>query len=167
MRLAFKDDLTGLYNRAMLIDRLRYLMTLSKRQQMSMALFYLDLDGFKNINDVYGHQVGDDVLKQTADKLRHIFRESDTLARMGGDEFVIVTQNVGVEDAGMLAQKCIDAMASAWTVNDQALEGLSASVGVALFQSGDETDIADLINHADGAMYRAKNNGKNRYFVYR
>lgn len=167
MRLAFRDDLTGLYNRAMLIDRLRYLMSLSKRQPISMALFYLDLDGFKHTNDVYGHRVGDDVLKQTADKLRHIFRESDTLARMGGDEFVIVTQNVGAADAGMLAQKCIDAMATEWRVNDQALEGLSASVGVALFQSGDETDIAELINHADGAMYRAKNNGKNRYFIYR
>lgn len=167
MKLAFRDELTGLYNRAMLIDRLHYLLMLSKRQLMSLAIFYIDLDGFKQINDAYGHEAGDKILSQAANKLRYIFRESDTLARMGGDEFVIVAPNNDLNSAEELAQKSIEALSKHWHVDGQPIENLSASLGLVMFRSGEQLEISELLENADTAMYDAKKHGRNCYSVFR
>lgn len=157
--LAGHDALTGLCNRIRFEDRLEHAIARARREDTSFALLFLDLDGFKEVNDTHGHQKGDEVLVTTAQRLSAALRNSDTTARIGGDEFAVLLEgDISVENARAVAEKVIDSI-------DRPIAGLdlsvSASVGMAFFPS-DGADAGVLLRCADQAMYRAKRLGKNR-----
>ena len=162
--LALHDPLTGLPNRRLLEDRIATAVQHAARQQRRAAVMYLDLDGFKAINDTHGHAYGDEILKQVAQRLVNSSRKEDTVARIGGDEFVIVMGDVGtLNDAQEPASKLIEVVAQAYNVNGLALQ-LSTSLGIALYPD-DATTVDNLMHVADAALYEAKRTGKNRYCV--
>jgi len=163
-KMATEDSLTHLPNRALFFDRLSQSVTMAKRQHTMFAVLFLDLDGFKLINDNRGHAAGDHILRNTAERLRESVRHSDTVARIGGDEFVLILNNIHETEAVNIASKLIHLIERPFTFNDK-LSRISASVGIAMFpRDGTSTD--DLINHADIAMYEAKQSGKNQYRLY-
>ena len=126
---------------------------------------FLDLDRFKEINDLYGHDAGDEVLKQVAQRVSGCIRKNDTLARLGGDEFVVVLQNIdNPRFAAMVAEIIIEGLRHPMIIQGQELT-VSTSIGIALFPE-DGTDSATLLKHADIAMYRAKGQGRNNYQNY-
>ena len=154
---ALHDSLTDLPNRTLLFDRLRQAVLAAKREDQTMALLIMDLDGFKEINDTYGHQAGDVVLKQLAKRLRSRVRDSDTVARMGGDEFAFVLAGDDQAGAAEAAARLMGALQTPFTVKGKRLE-VGASIGVAVFpQDGVHPDT--LLREADEAMYRAKRAG--------
>jgi diguanylate cyclase (GGDEF)-like protein len=154
-RLGDLDPLTELASRALLIDRMEQLLAGARRHPHLFALLFLDLDGFKRVNDALGHAAGDQVLKQTARCLESSVRETDTVCRYGGDEFVILLAEVADgNDAGRVAEKVIEALAAARPEGDPA-GGLTASIGISLYPD-DAGDAPGLIERADRAMYRAK-----------
>ncbi|MGB9989451.1 diguanylate cyclase domain-containing protein [Massilia sp. SM-13] len=160
--LALHDALTSLPNRRLLEDRIETTLQHATRQQRKAAVMYLDLDGFKAINDTHGHAYGDEVLKQVAQRLVSSSRKEDTVARVGGDEFVILLSEVsGLADAQEPAGKLIEVVSEPYLVNGLNLR-LSTSIGIALFPD-DATNVGDLIHAADNALYDAKRSGKNRY----
>ncbi|MYM84780.1 diguanylate cyclase [Duganella sp. FT50W] len=159
--LALHDPLTGLPNRRLLEDRIATVLQHATRQQNKAAVMYLDLDGFKAINDTHGHACGDEILKQVARRLVGCSRKEDTVARVGGDEFVIVMGEIAtVADTQEPANKLIEAVSQAYDVDGLTLQ-LSTSIGVGIFPD-DATEVAALIAAADGALYEAKRAGKNR-----
>ena len=162
---ATHDPLTGLANRRLLFDRLRHAMVLNHRHMRPLALLYFDLDDFKLINDNYGHQVGDDLLRTVASKIRECIRESDTFARWGGDEFVIVFDSLqSQEDALLGSHRIMHAIESLTKVGGHQVK-VSASIGLAKLNHGGTTRLItpeDFIRAADEAMYKAKKNGKAR-----
>lgn len=165
-RMAHHDALTGLPNRLLLSDRLQQALERSRRNHTELAVLCLDLDGFKPINDVQGHDAGDEALCQVARRLTEAVRSSDTVARVGGDEFIIVLADIVAGDAEsaaiVVAEKCIDAVARPFTVHD-AICALGVSIGIV---AGDGTRSArDLLGSADQAMYRAKEAGRGRYMI--
>ena len=160
--LALHDALTGLPNRRLLEDRIATILQHAARQQRKAAVMYLDLDGFKGINDTYGHAYGDEILKQVAQRLVGTARKEDTVARIGGDEFVIVLGDVGtLADAQEPASKLIDVVAQPYSINGRSLQ-LSTSIGIALYPD-DASTVDNLMHVADAALYEAKRTGKNRY----
>lgn len=163
--LALHDALTGLSNRTLLFDRLEGAITAARRRNSSFALFFLDLDDFKPINDDLGHDAGDLVLKTIAQRLQGSVRESDTVARVGGDEFVLVLQDVHGRDSALsVAEKTIAALAKPISIDKRLCE-VGATLGIALYpEHGEDADT--LIRHADAAMYAAKRLGKNRSLVW-
>jgi diguanylate cyclase (GGDEF)-like protein len=164
-RMAHYDALTGIPNRVLLADRLEQALAQSQRRKRGLAVVYLDLDGFKDVNDLHGHETGDQLLIAIAKRLRDTLREGDTLARLGGDEFVAVLTDLGDSDewTGILA-RMQQAAAAPVKVRQHTLQ-LSASLGVTLFpQNGGDADT--LLRHADQAMYQAKQAGKNRYHLF-
>ncbi|MCE3263184.1 MAG: diguanylate cyclase [Pseudoduganella sp.] len=162
--LALHDPLTGLPNRRLLEDRIATAMQHAARQQRRTAVMYLDLDGFKAINDTHGHAYGDEILKQVAQRLVNSSRKEDTVARIGGDEFVIVMGDVGsLADAQEPATKLVEVVAQPYTVNGLTLQ-LSTSLGIALYPD-DAVTVENLMHVADAALYEAKRTGKNRYCV--
>jgi len=163
--LALHDPLTELANRTLLFDRVGSTITASRRSRTAFALFYLDLDNFKPINDVFGHDAGDMALKTVADRLRSCVRESDTVARVGGDEFVLVVRDVsGRKTAEAVAAKVITALAEPLLIDKQKFQ-IGTSLGIALYpEHGADADT--LIQHADAAMYTAKRLGKNRFVAW-
>jgi diguanylate cyclase len=156
-RFSELDPLTGLASRALLFDRLEQSIAGARRHRHLFALLFLDLDGFKQINDTLGHAAGDEALQEAARCLRASVRETDTVCRYGGDEFVILLAEVSDgNDAGRVAEKVRAALAAARPVD--AGRRLTASVGISLYpQDGD--DARALIDRADAAMYRAKERG--------
>ncbi|MEO8409834.1 MAG: EAL domain-containing protein, partial [Propionivibrio sp.] len=165
-RMAHYDALTKLPNRALLADRLHQAMVHAQRQQKLLAVAYLDLDGFKAINDGHGHQIGDQFLIVLAGRMKKTLRESDTLARLGGDEFVAVLLDLDdVAASEPMLSRLLAAAAQAVTLGDQVLQ-VSASLGVAFFPQADEVDADQLLRQADQAMYQAKLAGKNRYHFF-
>jgi len=162
MQMAHFDQLTGLANRVLFHDRLDQVVAHSKRLQQKFAVLYLDLDGFKSVNDDLGHQAGDDLLVEAAHRLKSQVREVDTVARMGGDEFTIILDNVHCRDTIQhIANKLIQAVAAPYKhVGDS--HQVTMSMGIALYPD-DSTNRDVLITAADNAMYGAKNSGKNRY----
>jgi len=159
--LALHDPLTGLPNRRLLEDRIATVLQHATRQQNKVAVMYLDLDGFKIINDTHGHAYGDEILKQVAQRLIGCSRKEDTVARVGGDEFVIVMGNIAhVNDTEDPAAKLIDAVSQPYQVNGLTLN-LSTSIGVGIFPD-DADEVASVIAAADSALYEAKRSGKNR-----
>ena len=162
--LASHDELTGLPTLRLGRDRLSSAITLARRNKTSAAILYVDLDGFKEINDSKGHKAGDQVLNEVAERLIHTVRETDTVARVGGDEFVIVLTELTEEAAYIkVAEKLIKTLTRPIGINGQGVN-ISASIGIALYP--DHGDIPDeLIDKADEAMYVVKNEGKNNYSI--
>jgi diguanylate cyclase (GGDEF)-like protein len=163
--LAHHDYLTNLPNRALFLDRLDQALSLAKRGHYKSAVLFLDLDGFKAINDTLGHDAGDLLLQVVAQRLKPLVRDSDTVARIGGDEFTFVLNDIGSCDAvAAVAQKIITALAEPFALPHGKCQ-VGGSIGVALFPD-DSTDAEALLRMADEAMYVAKQNGKNTYCVH-
>lgn len=162
---AHYDALTDLPNRVLLLDRLTQAIYKSNRSMQSVALFFIDLDQFKQINDSYGHDVGDEVLKEVALRFKKFLRRGDTLARLGGDEFTVVMEQVNsVHIASTLAEKLIESLKHAILVNDKEFF-VTCSIGISLYpEDADEPSI--LLRNADAAMYKAKDEGRNTYSFY-
>jgi diguanylate cyclase (GGDEF)-like protein/PAS domain S-box-containing protein len=160
--LAYYDALTGLANRTLLQDRLSKALAGARRQKDKVALLFLDLDRFKNINDSLGHSVGDLVLKDVAERLKRTAREQDTVARLAGDEFLIVLTDVkDIPDAAVAAERFMDAMTAEFVVQDHPLS-ISCSLGISIFPEHG-ADGETLIKNADAAMYCAKDYGRDNF----
>ena len=156
-RLALQDPLTGLANRTLLDDRLRVALARAGRHGSLTGVLFLDLDGFKAINDEHGHHVGDELLRAVAARLRAVLRPADVVARLGGDEFVAVCEEItGLEEAHAIASRVEVAVAEPIPTDAGPLT-VHASVGLALAEGARGADADDLIRRADEAMYRAKN----------
>jgi diguanylate cyclase (GGDEF)-like protein/PAS domain S-box-containing protein len=163
--IAHFDALTNLPNRVLLADRLQQALAQAQRRGEQVAVAYLDLDGFKSVNDRYGHDVGDQLLLALATAMKNSLREGDTLARMGGDEFVVVMINLdSVESCVPMLTRLLDAAASV-QLSEVVLQG-SASIGVTFYPQDRDIDADQLLRQADQAMYQAKLAGKNRYHVF-
>jgi len=163
--LAHHDTLTGLPNRRLLDDRLRQALFLAQRRDAKVAVMLLDLDGFKEVNDNLGHRAGDAVLREVAQRLSGCMRKSDTLARHGGDEFVVVIPDLSLEaDCQVIAEKILRTLEPEFRVDGRGFR-IGASIGISLFPA-DAGDGEGLLRNADVAMYRAKSLGGNIYRVY-
>lgn len=161
--LALHDALTGLTNRLYLIERLKQAIALAKRTKTIIGVLFMDLDGFKQINDQKGHDIGDLVLIEVARKLKGSVREIDTVSRHGGDEFVIILQNINnKKDIEMLANRILESLNQPLKINNEDLN-LGISIGISLFPHNGE-DSNKLIHLADEAMYQAKNKGGMQYY---
>ena len=162
--LALQDPLTGLANRRLLIDRMSVAVTQARRSKSCLAVMYLDLDGFKEINDTLGHGAGDILLKAVAGRLTRTVREEDTVARMGGDEFVMALPHIhSGADAAAMAVKVIDAVSQPYDVESRIVR-ITTSAGIAIYPN-DGKDAEALMKSADRALYEAKRAGKNTYRI--
>ncbi len=164
-RLAYFDVLTGLPNRQLLADRFAQAASMAKRLGGNLALMFLDLDHFKNINDTLGHSAGDELLMQAARRLESLVREGDTLSRQGGDEFVLVLPGCDAHDAQMVAAKLVEQHNRSFVVAGQDVV-VTLSVGIAMYPN-DGTDFEDLSKSADVAMYQAKQAGRNTFRFFK
>ena len=161
---AHHDGLTGLANRSLFHDRLGQALSRAKRQARTVAVLYVDLDGFKLVNDREGHDVGDALLVEVANRVRGVVRTEDTVARMGGDEFAIVLEDLeDIQAVTGIAARLVEESARPFVLDDREVV-VSASVGIAYSREGHE-DVESLLRDADLAMYRAKDAGKNGYIV--
>ncbi|WP_152527078.1 EAL domain-containing protein, partial [Halomonas sp. PBN3] len=163
--LATHDALTGLPNRTLFHDRLDLAMAQARRSASQVALMFLDLDNFKDINDTLGHDVGDKLLTQVAGRLNEIVRDMDTVARLGGDEFTVILNDTSVAGAERVAQRIIETLHDPVVVDQRSLY-VSASIGLAFFPD-DGDDAASLTKAADTAMYRAKDSGRDRFELFK
>jgi diguanylate cyclase (GGDEF)-like protein len=162
---ANNDDLTGLPNRRLLEDRMAQAQKTAKRTQSVVAILFLDLDHFKAVNDVHGHDVGDQLLKLVAERLTQLLRAEDTVARVGGDEFVVLLPDLSDEKQAIVAaEKIVSELVKPFIVANHVLQ-LGASVGIAIYPDHD-ADLNNLIKFADSAMYAAKRQGRNCYVIY-
>ncbi|MGZ3634687.1 MAG: diguanylate cyclase domain-containing protein [Syntrophales bacterium] len=164
-RLAYHDPLTGLPNRLLFTDRLNMAITRAKRNRQYLAVMMLDLDYFKDINDTLGHHMGDRLLQAVGSRLTELLRKGDTIARMGGDEFLILLpeiNNVGVTTT--IAQKIVESFQSPFIIDDRKLQ-ITTSIGIAIYPDVSD-DVETLIKNADIAMYRAKGSGRNNYQLF-
>jgi diguanylate cyclase (GGDEF)-like protein/PAS domain S-box-containing protein len=165
-RMAFYDPLTSLPNRRLLQDRLQQALSQAQRNHRCLALMFLDLDQFKPVNDALGHQAGDDLLRLVAQRLLTCVRASDTVARMGGDEFVLLLPNIDTaQDALGVAEKIHAALRQPFTLPGGAQVAISSSTGIALYPAHG-TDGTTLTSHADAAMYQAKSAGRDRFVLF-
>ncbi|UFS72552.1 diguanylate cyclase [Geomonas sp. RF6] len=161
-QMAHSDRLTGLPNRALFFDRLEQALIHARRKRSRFALLFLDLDGFKAINDTHGHQAGDELLQAVAHRLTFCVRESDTVARMGGDEFIIILGDINHwEEPGLVARKVLEAFSSPFHIGEITCT-VGVSIGISVFPD-DAEDANKLISKADFAMYEAKRSGKNNF----
>lgn len=160
--LAYYDGLTGLPNRRLFLDRLNVSLSHARRDKHMMAVVFIDLDQFKQINDTLGHKIGDAVLVGVTERMKGCLREGDTLARLGGDEFTAILPVISNRDAaGSVARKFIECMADPLNIEGQELR-ITASIGISIFPDDGE-DADSLLHHADIAMYRIKGTGRNGY----
>ena len=165
-RSAHFDTLTNLPNRTLLADRLRQAIIKSRRTGQQLAVVFIDLDGFKAINDTYGHLVGDQLLITVADNMRQSLREVDTIARIGGDEFIALLVDVeDLESSKLLFNRLLFAAAKSMPYKKMSLQ-VSASMGITFCPQLKDVDADTLIHQADQAMYKAKLSGKNRYHIF-
>ncbi len=164
-RIAHFDTLTGVPNRRQLFDRLAQALARTRRSQRSVAICYLDLDGFKGINDRFGHSGGDQLLVAITQRLKNVMRADDTLARLGGDEFVLLlTDLIQAQECRLALERVLSIVREPVEIGGQMLE-VSASIGVTIYPE-DEVDADTLLRHADQAMYLAKEKGKNRFHFF-
>lgn len=164
-RLAYYDSMTGLPNRTLLADRFIVAAAGAQRKGKKVAVFFLDLDNFKAINDTIGHTYGDQLLLQVGKQLTLRMRKSDTLARLGGDEFIVLQGNVGsMEEVYKLAVRLLEIFKKPWTLDDREFY-VTASIGISVYPD-DGSDLQELMKNADTAMYRAKENGRNNFQVF-
>ena len=162
--LALQDGLTKLPNRLLLEDRLEHALSLAKRESSTFALMFMDLDGFKAVNDAYGHHFGDRLLIEVAERVRGILRVQDTVARLGGDEFVLLLEQTDPDGAASVADKLVSTVSEPYVVGPHELR-VSASVGIAMYP-GDGHTAKALMTNSDAAMYFAKRSGRNGYFFF-
>lgn len=163
-RMALHDALTGLPNRALLEDRIEQTRQAAIRKQVGFSLLFMDLDGFKAVNDAHGHAVGDRLLVEVARRVRDSIGEDDTVARLGGDEFVVLMQNGSPDDVATLAQTIVDLISRPFVIQGYELR-LSTSIGIAIYPQNGQASHALLVN-ADAAMYHSKDMGRNRYSFF-
>lgn len=159
--MATHDELTGLPNRNLFMDRLKHTLAVESRHKGKVAVFFIDLDNFKNINDTLGHDIGDVLLQEAASRLQHCIRDSDTLARLGGDEFTAIITYATVDEVTNIASRIIDFLSASYSIHGRNLF-ISCSIGISIFPD-DGKDSSSLIKNADTAMYRAKESGKGQY----
>jgi diguanylate cyclase (GGDEF)-like protein/PAS domain S-box-containing protein len=165
-QLAHYDVLTDLPNRVLFYDRLRQVLAQAKRSQWTVAVMFVDLDRFKNVNDTLGHAVGDQLLRQVSERLSGAVRSGDTVGRLGGDEFAIVLSNLAsAQDASIVAQKLMASFNEPFKLQGADFY-VTASIGITLYPD-DATEQEILLRNADAAMYRAKEIGRNNYQFYR
>jgi diguanylate cyclase (GGDEF)-like protein/PAS domain S-box-containing protein len=165
-QIAHFDALTGLPNRLLLADRIDQAIAQNQRNKKILAICFMDLDGFKLINDSLGHEAGDDLLKEVGTRLQSLLRGSDTVARLGGDEFVMLISDLGSEDECSLAlQRILQSVATPYVLVGNTLSEISVSIGVTLYPA-DNSDPDTLLRHADHAMYAAKQAGKNCFQLF-
>ncbi len=164
-KLAFYDSLTGLPNRVLMHDRLSQMTSCAKRSNRKIALFFLDIDHFKRINDTFGHDTGDQFLNVVAKRLRKVLRDCDTICRIGGDEFVVLVNDIeSRKSASLIAFKMLEVLTHATILKGKEVY-TSTSIGISIFpEDGEDTDT--LLKHADIAMYQAKGAGRNTYRFY-
>jgi diguanylate cyclase (GGDEF)-like protein len=165
-QMAFHDSLTGLPNRKLFSDRLGIALNYAKRNKKKLGIVMLDLDNFKNVNDTLGHDAGDILIKAAAERLRGTLRKGDTVARFGGDEFVLIFPNLKViEDVIPVAQKIVDRFDTPFLIDTHQLV-VTTSIGIAVYPD-DGIDEEVLLKNADIAMYQAKQAGRARYQLYK
>ncbi|MGN6701359.1 MAG: CHASE domain-containing protein [Burkholderiaceae bacterium] len=165
LQLAMYDALTGLPNRKLMINLIRKMLASAQREEQMLALMFIDLDHFKPVNDGFGHGVGDLLLQNVAQRLRESVREADTVARIGGDEFVVLLPHIDRHGAAIVAEKILDGLARPFMVAGESFR-ISSSIGIALYPE-DGVDETRLIRNADAAMYRAKERGRNQAVFFR
>ena len=164
-QLAHSDFLTGLPNRPLFYDHLRQAIAHARRHDRKLALLFIDLDGFKLINDQFGHDTGDGVLQEVANRLRQSVRGEDTVARTGGDEFIVILNGITqTEDAAVVADKIIHALGEQFATCGNTCS-VGGSIGISIFPD-DSDEMETLVSHADDAMYKAKEKGKNNFQFY-
>ncbi|MFZ6873417.1 diguanylate cyclase domain-containing protein [Undibacterium sp. Di27W] len=163
--LAQYDVLTGLPNRALFMDRLSGAILRASRTRSALAVMFLDLDGFKNVNDTLGHHTGDELLKEFGHRLCMAVRKTDSVARLAGDEFTIILEGLNnpEDDTREVAEKIIQSMQDRFSLGEHQIN-ITTSIGLAIQENG-ESDLDELLRRADDAMYRAKHSGKNRWSV--
>ena len=163
--MAHHDQLTGLPNRTLFTDRLEHALAHSVRDKHKIGLMFIDLDGFKPINDDYGHDVGDALLCAIAKTLNSLIRDADTVARIGGDEFVIILENITrLEDIIQVADKLLARFSEPFLAAEITCH-VGCSIGIAIAPD-DSSNADELIKKADTAMYMAKDTGRQRYCIY-
>ncbi|MDP2144941.1 MAG: diguanylate cyclase [Gallionella sp.] len=163
--LAHYDYLTDLPNRALFLSTLEHSIRLARRNNYKISVLFLDLDGFKQVNDTLGHDAGDLLLREVSKRLRHIIRESDTVARVGGDEFTFVLNNTeSNEGVALVADKIVAALSEPFDLKDRQCH-IGGSIGISIFPD-DAGDLGQLVSQADEAMYLSKQSGKNTHRFY-
>ena len=161
------DHLTGLYNRREWVEALKLQLLRAGRTGRQVAVLYIDLDGFKPVNDTWGHSAGDDVLVTVAQRLRLLVRPHDVTARVGGDEFAISCEDLSAPaDAEEIARRIIEGLAEPVAMTDQPGQMVSVSASIGIAMSGDDSEAERMVDDADAAMYRAKQAGRNRYALH-
>jgi diguanylate cyclase (GGDEF)-like protein len=162
---ALHDSLTGLPNRTLVIDRIDQMLARCRRHPATPAALFLDLDGFKEVNDTLGHAAGDELLRLVSDRLARAMRQSDTFGRLGGDEFIVLTESEALDPDGpmLVARRLLDLMQRPFRLHGTTIS-LTASIGIA---AGDRVSAGEMLRDADIALYRAKAAGKNRALVFR
>ncbi len=165
LKLASIDSLTGLPNRGVFNDRLEHAIHQSHRKAVRLAVFFLDLDRFKHINDSLGHKAGDNLLCEVANRLKQCVREGDTVARLGGDEFTLILEDIrSIQFVAKVADKVLDVISQSYTIDDTDVS-ISPSIGISLYPAdGQDSDV--LLRNADAAMYHAKESGRNNFQFY-
>lgn len=161
--MAYHDRLTGLPNRVLFFDRLRQVLAVARRGGKKAAVMFIDLDGFKDVNDTRGHDAGDKVLQSVADRLVRLVRKADTVARLGGDEFVVLLHEVGsADDAANVARKVLESVGAEIPLGHTGAARVGASIGISIWPDNGAS-VDDVLMAADMAMYQSKQKGKNRF----
>lgn len=164
-QLAYYDSMTGLPNRALLMDRFIIAAASAKRKGRMVGVFFLDLDNFKTINDTIGHSFGDQLLFRVGKQLKSKMRKSDTIARLGGDEFIMLQANVkDIEEINQFAKRVLELFKQSWVLDEREF-CVTASMGISVYPK-DGSNLQELMKNADTAMYRAKETGKNNFEIY-
>jgi len=164
--MANYDQLTGLAKRRLLVNELSRSILRLDRQDQTNAILFIDLDGFKAINDQYGHNAGDILLKEAANRIQTIIRKTDLAARFGGDEFVILLENIQNESfAAQVADKIIHSIKQPIQLPNDVTGCVNASIGLKVFDGGSKKNVDDILNMADKAMYEAKRRGKGQWVI--
>ncbi len=163
--LAHYDQLTGLPNRTLLLDRLNQAISISSRATRTTSLLFIDLDGFKPVNDIYGHTIGDRLLIEVAGRLHACLREGDTAARLGGDEFVVILLESDLDRAIMVANRILEKLRLRFEIGKKIISSISGSIGIAEYPTHAK-EFETLLSAADNAMYVAKKSGKDRFVVF-
>lgn len=159
--LSNHDSLTGITNRHSLYNQLDFIIADSKRNHKAFALLYIDLDEFKNVNDTFGHEIGDLLLKEVTARIKKEIRQNDIFARVGGDEFIVVLTDVASSFVSKIAKIILDTLKADFILNNKKIN-ISVSIGIATYPENGE-DINTLLKNADSAMYKVKNSGKNNF----